>query len=76
MLPKVPIVLKNASNKNRIKSNFSQETYGRIICLSPPVVKVGGSKGLPFFEYNVLGREWQILRPPAPLLAEVDIRAQ
>ncbi len=46
---KVPIVQKNAPNKNYIKLNFLQKLCGRI-SLSPPGVELGGTKDLIFLK--------------------------
>ncbi len=57
MLPKLPIVLKTASNKNCIKSNFLQKTQWARMSLSS---ELGASKDLLFLKYNALEWQWQI----------------
>ncbi len=57
MLLKVPIVSKNASNKNCIKSNFLQKIlWVRTSML--PNSGVGAFKYLQFLKYNALEWEW------------------
>ncbi len=64
MVPKVPTVLKNASNKKCIKSNSLKKTQWVHKSISPSS-GARGSKDLPFLKYNTQEWEWQNLGTPS-----------
>ncbi len=73
MLPKVPIISKNTSNKIRLELlNFQQETQWTHISDSPRN-GARGCKHLLFLKYKALEWECRSLEHLAPLLGVVEI---